>query len=100
VFKNIREKDQIAKILEVWPEIRDDVEKKWYGKVSMGYIIKRLGFSGKQIGGAQIAEKHCNYILNIGGAKAADVVGLIREIQEKVHETFGFTPEVEAEIVS
>ncbi|HLD01409.1 MAG TPA: UDP-N-acetylmuramate dehydrogenase [Patescibacteria group bacterium] len=100
VFKNIRDKEQVEEVLSLWPDIKDDIEKKWYGKVSMGYLIKRLGFSGKKIGNAQVAEKHCNYILNLGGAKAKDVISLITEIQQKTHETFGFTPEVEVEIVS
>lgn len=99
VFKNIHSKEEVEKVLSVWPDVRESVETKWHGKVSMGYIVKRLGLSGKQIGGAQISDKHSNFILNTGNAKAADVIGLITEIQNKCEETFGFRPEVEVEIV-
>ncbi len=66
----------------------------------MGYIIDRLGFKGRQIGQSQISEKHQNFIINRGGAKASDVKKIINEISEKMQEVFGFTPEVEIEIIS
>lgn len=99
VFKNIKASDQVERILSVWPEIRGQVEGKWHGKVSMGYIIRKLGLSGFTVGGAQVSEKHCNFIINTGGAKAADVRAIINEIQSKCEEHFGFKPEVEVEIV-
>lgn len=95
VFKNITQKDEVEKILAVWPDIRELSEKKWHRKVSMGYIINRLGFSGKQIGGAQVSTKHTNYIINRDKAKAADVKALINIIQETFYQTFGFIPEPE-----
>lgn len=99
VFKNIHEPDQIAKVLAVWPDIAERVRDEWYGKVSMGYIINRLGFTGYRVGRAQVSTKHNNFIVNLGGAKAADVRGVISQIQDAVHNTFGFVPEVEIEIV-
>ena len=65
----------------------------------MGYIIDRLGFKGKQVGAAKVSEKHQNFIVNLGGAKAHDVKSIIAEIEEEMQESFGFTPEVEVEIV-
>lgn len=100
VFKNISDKDQVVKVLTVWPDIQELVETKWHGKVSMGYIIKRLGFVGYRIGGMEVSKKHANFIINTGGAKSQDVVKIISHIQERVGETFGFTPEVEVEIVT
>lgn len=99
VFKNITEKGQVEKVLSVWPDIKEKIENNWYGKVSMGYMIERLGLSGKKIGGAQISTKHPNFIVNLGGAKASEVIALIDEVKANVGETFEFTPEVEAEIV-
>lgn len=95
VFKNIIEKEKVEKILTVWPDIKELSNNKWHHKVSMGYVINRLGFSGKKIGGAMVSHKHTNYIVNIDHAKATDVKGLIHEIQNKFHETFGFMPEPE-----
>jgi UDP-N-acetylmuramate dehydrogenase len=99
VFKNIKKPEEVAKVLAVWPEIKKTVKEKWHGKVSMGYIISRLGFSGYTIGKARVSEKHANFINNLGGATAADVLTIIKRIQEMVEETFTFTPEVEVEIV-
>lgn len=99
VFKNIYRAEQVGAIIKVWPDIKEQVETKWYGKVAIGYISNRLGFSGKRVGNAQVSDKHANYIVNLGGAKASDVRKIIEEIQEKVRSAFGFTPEVEIEIV-
>lgn len=99
VFKNIRDKDEVEKILSVWPDIRYKVESNWHGKVSMGYVIGRLGFTGLQIGGAKVSEKHANYISNVESAKAVDVREIIRKVSLRFEQTFGFTPELEAQIV-
>jgi len=99
VFKNIKKPDEVAKIVDVWPDIRPLVKEKWHGKVSMGYINNRLGFSGYTIGKAKVSEKHANFINNLGGATAKDVLTIIKRIQEMAEETFSITPEVEVEIV-
>jgi len=99
VFKNVHDKSQIEKIYTVWPEVRDLVETKWHGKASMGYLSKRLGFAGYRVGGMEVSTKHANFIVNLGNAKANDTLTIIKHIQEKVSDTFGFIPEVEVEIV-
>jgi UDP-N-acetylmuramate dehydrogenase len=99
VFKNISDLKQVEKVMIAWPDIKEAVETKWHGKVSMGYIINRLGFSGFKIGKMQVSEKHANFIVNLGDGKGRDVIMIIKEIQDKVQGTFGFTPEVEVEIV-
>lgn len=99
VFKNIKKKEEVEKILQVLPDIKEKVEKDWHGKVSMGYLIHQLGFAGFSVGGAQVSEKHNNFIINTGSARASDVKKIIVEIQNATQEKFGFTPEVEVEIV-
>lgn len=99
VFKNISDKHEVEKVIAVWPDIVDKVANDWYGKVSMGYIINRLGFDEYTVGHAQVSHKHNNFIVNLGGATASDVKTIIADIQEKARQTFGFTPEVEVEIV-
>lgn len=98
-FKNISESENVKKVLEVFPDIADEVQVKWHGKVSMGYLIKRLDLSGFQIGGAQISHKHSNFIINVGGATFEDVYSIIKKVQSVFQETFGFIPEPEVEIV-
>lgn len=99
VFKNIVKKEEVQKMLRVWGDIKDLVEKKWYHKVSTGYVINRLGFSGLRVGGAEVSRKHANYIVNIGGAKFDDVISIIERIRDKFSATFGFYPELEVEVV-
>jgi UDP-N-acetylmuramate dehydrogenase len=52
-------------------------------------LIEECGLKGKKIGGAKISEKHANFILNLGRAKAKDVLKLIKLIKEKVKKKFG-----------
>lgn len=99
VFKNIRDKNEVESVLSKWPDIKDQVEQKWHGKVSMGYVIKRLRFSGFQVGGAQVSETHANYIVNKDNAKFNDVVSITEKIKERFFQEFGFYPEVEVEVV-
>lgn len=98
VYKNISRADDVAKIIKIWPDIAAMVKEKWYGKVSMAYIIGRLGFSGYKVGGAQVSEKHNNYISNVDHAKAADVKAIINTISDKFNQTFGFPPDLEVQI--
>lgn len=49
-----------------------------------GYLIERAGLKGFSIGDAQISEKHANFIVNKGNARAIEVLALIRKIQEIV----------------
>ncbi len=98
-FKNINKSENVKKILEVFPDLESKVRIDWHGKVSMGYLIKRLDLSGLQIGQAQISNKHSNFIINLGGAKFTDVISIIKKVQEEFSSTFGFIPEPEVEIV-
>ncbi len=99
VFKNIRDKDEIRKVLSIYPELQDNVEKLWYGKVAMASLIEKLGLKGYRVGNAQISEKHALFIVNLGGAKASDVLSIIKKVQDTFREKFGFVPEPEVEII-
>lgn len=50
-----------------------------------GRIIESLGYKGHQIGGAQVSLRHANFIVNAGGATAADVAALINLLREQVY---------------
>lgn len=100
VFKNITKKEDVEKMLSIWEDMSELVKNKWHNKASMGYVIRRLGFAGFRIGGAEVSKKHANYIVNIGGAKFNDVLSITKKIKDKFSQTFGFSPELEVEIVS
>ena len=51
-------------------------------------LIDKAGMRGAKVGGAVVSEKHANFIINTGGATAADVVKLMTRIEEKVKELF------------
>jgi UDP-N-acetylmuramate dehydrogenase len=99
VFKNIREQENIEKVLKVYPDIADKMKNDWYGKIAMGYLIQRMGLQGYRVGNAQISTKHALFIVNLGGATFDDVTTIIKTVQQKCEQTFGFIPEVEVEIV-
>lgn len=60
-----------------------------------GKLIMDSGLRGFSVGGAQVSEKHCGFVVNKGGATAMDVLTLIREVQRKVKEQFGVELETE-----
>ena len=53
-----------------------------------GKLIMDSGLRGFRVGGAQISEKHCGFVINTGDATAEDVVRLIRQVQDIVYEKF------------
>lgn len=99
VFKNLRNPEKIEKVLTVYPEIKDKIETQWYGKVAVGYLIQRIGLQGYRIGDAQVSMKHALFIVNLGHAKARDVLSIVDTIQSKFIDTFGFRLELEVEVV-
>ncbi len=60
-----------------------------------GKLVDDCGLRGFQIGGAAVSTKHCGFIVNLGGATAADVLALISHVQKTVWERFGVTLEPE-----
>ena len=61
-----------------------------------GKLIQDAGLKGFRVGGAQVSPKHSGFVVNAGGASAADVRELIRCVQERVFEMEGvhLEPEV------
>ncbi|KPV39498.1 UDP-N-acetylenolpyruvoylglucosamine reductase [Thiohalorhabdus denitrificans] len=62
-------------------------------------LIEAAGLKGTRLGGAEVSERHANFIVNRGQASAADIEGLIRLVQERVAEDAGVTLEPEVRIV-
>ena len=60
-----------------------------------GKLIQDAGLRGFQVGGAQVSEKHCGFVINREDATAADVAELMRQVSLKVEEQFGVPLEAE-----
>lgn len=65
------------------------------GKVGAGHLIDQLGFKGKTFGGAKVSAEHANFIINTGGAKAKDVLKLIKLIKTRVKNKYKINLEEE-----
>lgn len=66
---------------------------------SAGRLIDRAGLKGERCGGAQVSEVHANFLVNMGGASAADFITLAQRIKVTVKERFGILLEEEVRIV-
>lgn len=64
-----------------------------------GRLIEKAGLKGAKIGGAMISEKHGNYIINTGSARAKDILDLMDLAQEKVKKETGIQLEAEIRVV-
>ena len=64
-----------------------------------GKLIQDSGLMGYSIGGAQVSEKHAGFVVNKGGATAADVLNLIKYVQDTVEEKFGVRLEPEVRLI-
>ena len=60
-----------------------------------GQLIMEAGLRGFQIGGARVSDKHCGFVINTGTASAADVLDVIRHVQQTVKEKFDVDLETE-----
>lgn len=64
-----------------------------------GRLIEAAGLKGRRVGGAEVSRVHANFLVNRGGATAADVLELIGEVQARVQEAHGLDLELELKIV-
>jgi UDP-N-acetylmuramate dehydrogenase len=74
----------------VWKNPDNDVASR---------LVEKVGLKGKRLNGAEISSKHANFIVNRGGAAAADIVALMDMTRERVHAHFGLTLETEIRIL-
>ena len=93
IFKNIElnkieyDREKILRVLEIseaeWKKITSR------GKLSVGYVIERLGLKNETIGGCRISDKHCAFFINTGQCTAEQVMMLISAIKMKVRNKLG-----------
>lgn len=64
-----------------------------------GKLIQDAGLRGFQVGGAQVSEKHCGFVVNTGTATAADIKKLITQVSDRVWKEFGVVLEPEVKVL-
>jgi len=93
IFKNVPIKKVPKKIQEKFKR------KIKNGFLPAGALIEAAGLKGYQIGGAKISEKHANFIVNVEGARASEVIQLIKKIKKEVKKKFKVQLEEEIRLV-
>jgi len=95
IFKNYEIKDNELDRIKQESDIPVEMlDKK---QISTGWLIQQMDLKGKQIGGAKISEEHGNFIVNLGDAKADDVMQLISLVKMNARDRFGVQLEEEVE---
>jgi UDP-N-acetylmuramate dehydrogenase len=99
----------VAKLIQEYSEKRKSSQPLQYPSAGSvfkntkdapaGKLIEKAGGKGMQVGGALVSPQHANFIVNTGGATAADVLQLINLIKEKVKAKFGVDLELEIKII-
>jgi UDP-N-acetylmuramate dehydrogenase len=64
-------------------------------RIAAGQLLDQAGARGRSVGDAAVSDVHCNFIVNRGEARAADVLRLAEELKELVHRAFGIRLEEE-----
>lgn len=64
-----------------------------------GKLIQDAGLRGYTVGGAQVSEKHCGFVINRDHATSSDILTLIQDVQKKVKEDAGVTLETEVKLI-
>ena len=103
VFKNIDlsvvevNKDKVKRGLDISEEEFQTATK--FKKLPVSFIVDKLGLKGKQIGGAQVSEKHGAFIVNAGDATDEDVITLMSDIKMRVRNQLGIQLQEEIQYV-
>jgi UDP-N-acetylmuramate dehydrogenase len=64
-----------------------------------GKLIEECGLKGRRVGGAEVSPKHANWIVNTGGARAADVLALVDIVRQAVRDKHGIELEMEVKVI-
>ncbi len=96
IFKNFEITPQNTDVLKA-KNIPEEFFVK--GKISAGWLIDQSGMKGVQMGQAKVSETHGNFVVNLGGATAADVLALIEQIQQRVYDRFQIEIKPEIQII-
>ncbi|MEK7096453.1 MAG: UDP-N-acetylmuramate dehydrogenase [Patescibacteria group bacterium] len=93
-FKNVPVSKVTPELAEKYKEF---IKNDPFSVVPVALLLSEAGLKGKKIGNAQIAEKHPNFLINLGDAKSSEVLQLIEYAKKTVKDKFGV--EIETEII-
>ena len=62
-------------------------------------LIQDAGLRGFTVGGAQVSEKHCGFVINRDHATSADILSLCRQVQDQVKAQYGVDLELEVKLL-
>ncbi len=97
VFINPEAKIEDVELIKKFPKLKEFNKR---GVIPSAYLIEQSGLKGKKIGKAQFSDKHANFIINLGGAKAKDVLKLIALAKQEVKKKFRISLKEEIQIIS
>lgn len=95
IFKNY-EFSRMSKVQSTEAFPKEFIAK---GRIPAGWLVEQAGMKGVRIGQAEVSPRHGNFIVNLGGATAQDVLKLIAEIKERVYDKFKIELAEEIEII-
>lgn len=96
IFKNC-DVEQFSEVHK--KDLLSVVKKDPFPVVPVAYLLSEAGLKGKTVGGAQVSQKHPNFIVNIGKAKAADVLEIIGINKKNIKEKYGVDLEQEVQFL-
>jgi UDP-N-acetylmuramate dehydrogenase len=68
-------------------------------RIPAGWLIEQADLKGERIGGAQVSDKHGNFLVNLGNATASDVLQLISLIKMRIRDGYGVQLEEEVQLL-
>ena len=89
---------QCTELAKQYPAIVSFPDAVGQRKLAAGWLIDQCGFKGKRIGPVGVYDKQALVLVNYGGGSAQDILGLAKQIQDKVQETFGVQLQIEPNI--
>lgn len=96
VFKRIDLNDIKLGLWKKYPDMKNAVRD---GQVATAYFIDKCGLKNARIGDAQVSDKHPNFIVNLGSAKAEHILMLASHVKHEVRRKFGIMLEEEPEFI-
>ncbi|MFN7160664.1 MAG: UDP-N-acetylmuramate dehydrogenase [Candidatus Gracilibacteria bacterium] len=99
IFAEMQEMLKSRKAKQPWGSSGGSYFKNPTKEYSAGFVVDQVGGKGSRVGGAQISEKHANFMINAGGATSDDIKNLASEMKRKVKEKFGVELHEEVEFI-